>query len=261
LVARRAWTHGPAGGRARARGTHTTKGGGAKSHGLPPGGSNSHDWAGPLFLFCSHKPRQGFVQERDNREAPKWDHYNTHLTTRVRVVVTNSLAPKRARKPCHARRSLPMEREPCCVSNQQHGAVCATSAKEAPALDGTHVGVPAGRAHLHAKTNQRLAALWHRLRWLEWSASHEPDDDGESKVSGPGERRSFYVPRSQRARDKLGEPGRFAPRVLAGETCPGLEDEQARSNARRIGVSSGVSSNPCTQRQSARSPAGPAELT
>ena len=146
-----------------------------------------------------------------------------------------------------------MEREPCCVSNQQHGAVCATSAKEAPALDGTHVGVPAGRAHLHAKTNQRLAALWLRLRWLEWSASHEPDDDGESKVSGPGERRSFYVPRSQRA-----------PRVLAGETCPGLEDEQARSNARRIGVkwvSSGVSSNPCTQRQSARSPAGPAELT
>jgi len=137
-------------------------------------------------------------------------------------------------------------------------------AKEAPALDGTHVGVPAGRAHLHAKTNQRLAALSHRLRWLEWSASHEPDDDGESKVSGPGERRSFYVPRSQRARDKLGEPGRFAPRVLAGETCPGLEDEQARSNARRIGVkwvSSGVSSNPCTQRQSARSPAGPAELT
>ena len=115
-----AWAHGPAGGRARARRTHTTKGGGAKSHGLPPGGSNSHDWAGPLFLFCSNKPRQPglFVQERDNREAPKRDHYNTRLT--------NSLAPRRARKPCHARRSLPMEREPCCVSNQQHGAVCAT---------------------------------------------------------------------------------------------------------------------------------------
>lgn len=153
MVARRAWARG------HARGTHTTKSGGAKSHGFPaagPGGSNSRDWAGPWFLFCSNKPRPpGFVQERDNREAPKVDHYNTHLT--FSLGVTNSLplrnVPNRARKRRHARRS-PLEREPCFRVSNQRGAPCAAVAEEAPALDGTSE-CPPGNSSAPAKTNQR----------------------------------------------------------------------------------------------------------
>lgn len=52
-----------------------------------PGGSNSHDWVGlgpfffDSFFFVQTRAglarRRGFVPVRDNRDAPKGDHYNT----------------------------------------------------------------------------------------------------------------------------------------------------------------------------------------